>query len=332
MTSRILSTLLDSADPAIRYKACLLCGDDPASLSMLNLQEQIKTSPRVRLLLSERNEKGEIPYHPYSKWYGAHWVMVALAELGYPPGDESLLPLRAQEYAWLLHIQGGELRFRPPQAHLAGRPRICASLEGNALYALLSLGLGDDRLSLLVDCLLSYQWEDGGWNCSRHAEASHSSFMETLIPLRALSLYARHSGDPRALAAAERAAEVFLKRRLFKRQRDGALINPEFIKLHYPCYWRYDILFALKVMAETGFIADPRCQDALDLLESKHLPGGGFACEGKFYKLREAFYTNGRRATGFSRVDWGPSGRKKMNEWVTADALLALKAAGRLAS
>jgi hypothetical protein len=32
------------------------------------------------------------------------------------------------------------------------------------------------------------------------------------------------------------------------------------VKLHYPCYWRYDILFGLKVMAEAGFIRDGRCK------------------------------------------------------------------------
>ena len=42
--------------------------------------------------MSERDQAGRIPVHPYSaKWYGAHWVLVALAELGYPTGDLSLV-------------------------------------------------------------------------------------------------------------------------------------------------------------------------------------------------------------------------------------------------
>lgn len=43
-----------------------------------------------------------MPHHPYSKWYGAHWILVTLADLGYPPGDQGLVPLREQVYGWLL--------------------------------------------------------------------------------------------------------------------------------------------------------------------------------------------------------------------------------------
>lgn len=125
-------------------------------------------------------------------------------------------------------------------------------------------------------------------------------------------------------AAAERAADVFLKRRLYKRQSDGSVMADDFVKLHYPCYWHYDILFGLKVMAEAGFIGDERCTAALDLLESKRLPDGGWPAEKKYYRV-----TN-KRTSGRSLVDWGGTSKRHMNEWVTADTLYVLKAAGRL--
>ena len=100
-------------------------------------------------------------------------------------------------------------------------------------------------------------------------------------------------------------------------------MNPEFLSLHYPCYWRYDILFALKVMSEAGFITDPRCAEALELLESKRLPDGGWPAEVRFYSLTKG-------AGSYDRVDWGGVSRKQMNEWVTADALTVLAAAGRI--
>ena len=90
-------------------------------------------------------------------------------------------------------------------------------------------------------------------------------------------------GDARARSAAERAAEVFLTRQLFKRRSNGQVMNHHFIRLHYPLYWHYDILFGLKVLAEAGMIGDPRCQPALDLLESKRLPDGGFPAEESYY-------------------------------------------------
>ena len=89
----------------------------------------------------------------------------------------------------------------------------------------------------------------------------------------------------------------------------------------------YGILPGLKVIAEAGCIGDPRCADALDLLESKRLPDGGFPAEVKHYRV-----TDKRSATGChaSRVDWGGANKKRMNEFVTVEALAVLKAAGRL--
>ena len=148
--------------------------------------------------------------------------------------------------------------------------------------------------------------------------------MESLIPLRALALHARLTGNEHSQQAAERAAQIFLKRRLFKRQYDESLMSKDFIKLHYPCYWHYDILFGLKVMAEEGWIRDERCREALEILESKQLADGGFPAEGKYYG------SGPRATTGRSLVDWGGTSATRMNQFVTVDALLVVKASGRL--
>ena len=206
---------------------------------------------------------------------------------------------------------------------MQGRHRRCASQQSNALFSVLTLGLADARAQDLVERLLHWQWPDGGWNCDREPGASHSSFMESILPLRALALVARETGDPKAGRAAKRAAEIFLKRRLFRRQRDGAVIRPEFALLHYPLYWHYDVLHGLKVMAEAGLIGDPRCQEALDLLESKRLPDGGWPAEKRFYR------SSRRSGGGAELVDWGGASKRRANEWVTVDALGVLCAAGR---
>jgi hypothetical protein len=77
-------------------------------------------------------------------------------------------------------------------------------------------------------------------------------------------------------------------------------------------------------MAEAGFIQDPRCQDAPDLLGSKRLPDGGWPAEERFYRA------SGNAKSDAELVTWGPVGRERMNEWVTADALTVLRAVGRL--
>jgi hypothetical protein len=268
--------------------------------------------------LSERDGEGRIPYHPYAKWYGAHWVLATLADLGYPPGDESLLPLRDQPLRWLLS-RDHERKIKT----IDGRVRRCASQEGNALYAALALGIADERADELARRLVAWQWPDGGWNCDKKPAASHSSFYESLTPLRALALHGRLTGNPASRDAAGRAAELFLSRRLFRRLSDGSTMNEEFLQLHYPCYWRYDILFGLTVLAESGYLDDPRCGEALAHLEAKRLPDGGFPAEGKYYRVTS------QRTSGRSLVDWGPTGAKRSNDFVTAQALAVLKAAGR---
>jgi len=322
----MLPELKDHPDPMIRcqYRVKVL-GENPKSAEILKLRQEIKQSARVWLLLSDRDEKGEIPFHPYTKWQGAHWVLTVLADTGYPPGDTDLLPLREQVYDWLLSEE--QRQYIRQHNRKLSRVRLHGSQEANAIFSTLTLGLADGRVEQLVERLLWAQWEDGGWNCDRRSKADTSSFWETITPLRALALYARLSGDARARAAAERAVEVFLKRRLYRRASDGEVMRSEFLQLRTPTYWHYDILFGLKVMAESGWIADPRCNDALDLLESKRLAGGWFAAEGKHYFVNR---TPGKKIHAGSRVEWGATDRRKPNEFITVDALYVLRQSGRI--
>jgi hypothetical protein len=293
--------------------------EDPASDPMLTLQEQVRASERVEKMLSPRGEDGRFPWHAYDKWIGAFWTLLLLSDIGYPAGDLSLVPLRDQVLSWLLseqHIEKVPL--------INGRWRRCACQEGSIVLAMLKLDIADDRITLLVDNLLNWQWPDGGWNCDKRPGAHNSSFHETLIPLRALALDARQTGSRAAELAAERAAEVFLKRHLYLRQSDGTVIQDSFIRLHYPPYWHYDILAGLKGLAEAGFAGDPRCRAALDLLESRRLADGGFPCDAVFYRLSKS------APSGRESARWGKTGAAHLNEFVTVDVLYVLKQAGRL--
>lgn len=316
-----METLIEQLrnEPAIRYKFVVELLSQPAkSKAAKEASEVVRNSSQVQGLLSACRVDGDLPHHPYYKWIGAHWVLSSLADLGYPQGDASLLPMLNQAYEWLL----GE-KHTVNIRLINGRMRRCASQESNAVYYSLKLGLKHAGTEELAERLMKWQWPDGGWNCDKRPEVERSSFMESLIPLRALAVYARMSGDKRAREASERAAEVFLKRRLFYRLSDGEIMDPHFVLLHYPCYWHYDILFALRVMAEAGFIEDARCRPALDLLETLQLPDGGFPAIEKYYRL------NRPDISGFSAVDWGGISRKKANPFVSVDALSVLRMAGR---
>jgi hypothetical protein len=315
----VVSRLLSSVEPSVRYKTRVhILGEarfpDPSA------SRGDCVSPRVAKLLSERRQDGRIPFHPCAKFYGAHWVLVALADLGYPPGDEMLI-LRDQALGW---IASQEYETRLIRRRKTGPVRIHASVDGNAIFAILTLRLGDPRLDILIGRLLDYQWPDGGWNCDIKAKGATSSFDESLIPFRALALHARLTGNGNSRKAAEKAAEIFLSRRLCWRRSDGAVIKRGYIELHCPCYWHYDLLSSMRVMVEAGFIGDRRCREALDLLESKRLPDGGFPAEHAYYQV-----TTNTTRSGRSLVNWGGTSSRRMNEWVTVDALAVLKAAGR---
>ena len=324
--SDIIEELLRSDEPSVRWKVRVnVLGEDPRSDSIRRLQRQIRSSTRVTALLSERTPDGTIPVGPYQKWSGAHWVLPTLADIGYPPGDETLRPLPEQVLnCWLSprHLESVQT--------IEGRARRCASQESNALYALLTLGLADERADELAANLRKWQWPDGGWNCDKKPQAVHSSFHETTIGVRALALHGRLRRCQPSLDAARGAAEIFLKRSLFRRLRDGAVMNKRFLMLHYPPYWHYDVLFGLKALAEAELIGDPRCREALDLLESKRLADGGFPAEGRYYRLDVQRKKTGRWPSDRSLVDWGGTSKRRMNQWVTADALFVLVAAGRM--
>lgn len=332
---RLIQTLLGSESPSVRWKVRVgVLDEDPASRGIRRLQAEIRRSPLVQALLARRDRAGEIHtrHDPYDKWQGAHWVFAALADVGYPPGDESLAPLRDQVFAlWLDDYYFNEFeaasRQQAYRGHgvpvIRGRHRRCASQQGNALLSATRLGLDDADSERLVERLIHWQWPDGGWNCDKNPGADTSSFMETVLPMRALALYGRKTRNPPATRAAVKASEVFLSRHLFRRRSDSRVIAKSFTQLHYPLYWHYDVLGGLRAMADLDRIRDRRCDAAFDLLEKRELPGGGWAADARYFKPAK------RLAHGADYVDWGPVSRTTANEWVTADALAVLHAAGR---
>ncbi|MGZ5384797.1 MAG: hypothetical protein ACXWH0_12520 [Acidimicrobiia bacterium] len=303
-----------------------ILGESDADLA--DVGEEVRNSSRARTLIA-----GVPIGDVYDKWHGAHWVLADLADLGYPRGARELEPLRDRVAdQWLADSYYVEYEAkskasaygREGVAIMEGRHRRCGSQQGNALRSMVQLGLADERADKLAERLVHWQWPDGGWNCDRNPSADTSSFMETLTPMRGLAAYARLRNHKTAGAAARAAAEVFLSRGLFRRRSDGTPIQPSFLKLHHPLYWHYDILRGLVAMAELGLLGDERCAAALNLLESKRLADGGWTAEAKFYS------TSIEPVSGSTAVNWRGSGPKRMNPWVTVQALRVLLEAGRL--
>lgn len=310
--------LLESEEPSVRYLTLTEILDEATdSPEVKKAQDEIPNGPRVRALLKGQQHDGGFGVHPYQKWTGAHWRLVSLVELAFPAREPRALAAVNEVLRWLTGDAHGR-RIKK----INGLTRRCASQEGNALAVCSRLGATDDkRVTQLARSLREWQWPDGGWNCDKDKCADHSSFYETLAPLWGLVQYHRATGDEGALNAAKRASEFFLSHRLFRSDRTGEIINPEWIQLHYPLYWHYDVLQALRILALLGKLGDSRAQEALDIVERKRLPDGRWKPEGYYWR------PSGKRTSGVEVVDWGRNGP---NQMITLNALRVLKLAGRL--
>jgi len=323
--NQAVERLLKSPDSSIRWAARVdALGQSPATRGNESLRRSIASSPRALALLSHRERDGRIRANPYRKWQGPHWTLYLLARIHYPPGDPELHPLRDQVYDWLL--EPAHLVF-PRSLAIEGqseRFRRCGTQEGNAIWYSIILGIDDERTRELARRLVRWQWPDGGWNCDKRPEARASSAIESLIPMRALYLAAAKWNDPALAKAADRTAEWFLSRRFHYRLRDGKPMEHLYFgpweKIAHPiAIW--DVLACLGAMADIGKLGDPRCAEALGLLRSKRLAGGGFPAEYRSAVTASSLTTRGTWA------EFGPFGARVENPEVTIEALRVLRLA-----
>jgi hypothetical protein len=312
-TAEAIDWLLRSGEPAIRLLAHRdVLGEPPDADA-----SRISSGPMVTALLSGQQADGGFDRDPYRKWTGVHWRLISLAELGVTPSDARAAAAAERVLTWITR------GLRHPPEVIDGLARAHGSVQGNALGACCRLGLaGDPRAQRLAESLISWQWPDGGWNCDREATGYRSSFHETIGAAWGLHEYGQATEDLAARAAADRAAELFLQHRLFRRLRTGEIIDSTWLKPRYPPYWHYDILQALLVLTRIGRVRDPRATDALDELEHRRLQDGRWQAEGQWWKPADSSITP-------DVVAWGRSGEP--NPMITLNALRVLRAAGRLA-
>jgi len=309
--------LLQSRDPSVRYFTRVDVLDEPRDSSAVRVDlAQIPRGARVKKLLAGQRKDGGFGVHPYHKWTGAHWRLVSLVELGIGATRQTLAAAETV-LRWL-----GSEEHRREIRMINGRMRVHASMEGNALAVCSRLGLArDTRVEDIARNLMAWQWDDGGWNCRADPHTSHSSFYETLAPLWGLIEFQRATGNPDAGRAANRAAEFFLQHRLFRSDHTGAMIRPEWRRLHYPLYWHYDILQCLVILARLRPLNDPRMEEALNIIEQKRLPNGLWKADAYYW------FPRGKAKSNREVVHWGRGGP---NEMITLNALSVLKSGERL--
>ncbi len=304
--------LLAAPEPAVRH----LTRRDLLGKDSTSDQSAIAEGPWVSALLEGQQDDGGFGQNPYRKWTGTHWRLVSLAELDVPPDDPRVAAAAECVLAWIV----ADLRY-PPRV-VDGLPRAHASIHGNALGACTRLGLaGDQRTEQLAEAIISWQWPDGGWNCDNKADGHRSSFHETNCTAWGLHEYAVATGHRGARQAADRAVELFLQHRVFRRAGTAEPINARWLSTPYPSYWHYDVLSVLLVVARTGKATDPRAADALDLLQDKRRPDGRWNAQAQWWRPA------GSRVTP-EVIEWGRAGEP--NLMVTLNAMRVLAAAGRV--
>jgi len=283
LDQKALDSLLASDEPGIRLQARRdLLGERDAIDAM-----EILGGPIASRLLAGQRDDGGFGVHPYQKWTGAHWRLVNLVELGVSGGDERVMAALESVLGWIGTDERPEDALRIRDLY-----RVHGSIYANALAVATRLGKATDpRAARIAAWLVFWQWPDGGWNCDRHTDVTHSSFYESITPMWALSEFSRATDDTDAARAAGRAAEFFLSHRIYKSHKANRTGDPKWTHLRYPEYWHFDYLHGLVLLDRSVGLGDERTRDALALLREQQQADGTWRLDGpQYWKGKTGLY------------------------------------------
>jgi hypothetical protein len=236
-----------------------------------DLQARIGREGAGAVLLSARGPDGHWGrgfYQP--KWTSSHYTLLELKNMGLGPDH----PLARETVALILRDEKGTDGGLDPTETVRVSD---ACVNGMALGYASYFG-AREQLASVVDFLLDQRMPDGGFNRRRNRSgARHSSMHTTVCVLEGVTAYARSGNTyrlPELLAARATAVEFLLRHRLYRSERTGQPIDPEFTRLHHPARWHFDVLRGLDALADAGVGRDPRMDDALALLATRRRPDG----------------------------------------------------------
>jgi hypothetical protein len=327
-------------------------------LELVQSQNSIASWGPVAEYLREQNSEGywgfpEDVYWP--KWTASVWALILLAEMGVP-GDNPRVRVGCE---YFLKTIGGQDKSWPPPKYAEDDLRswrLCwePCVTGNMARTLCEFGYErDPRVQEMLEWLIRYQRDDGGWNCEleeyRKGEPiHHSSFMSTIEPLWAFSSLDPELWPKGGREAVDRGVEFLLLHRLFKSDKTGRVIREEWTQLHFPMFYFYDILHGLRIISALGYGNDERADDALKLLQSKRMSNAAWPMEATYLRaLRRNFikdpakgqwhqdlddtveiskiYSTGTRVAQIPRIYQSLGQPGQANPWVTLNSLRVLK-------
>lgn len=313
----------DPANPAVRYFALR---------DLLDLPED---EPEVRQARADIMTNGPVPailtaQHPDGYWVkagagytpkyrGTIWQIIFMAELGADPSDERVQ--RGCEYL-LSHSLATTSAFSVYQPPRPSGAIHC--LNGNLLYALLSLGFADDpRVQAALDWQVKAIIGEGEIDYYKSGTAGPGFACGVNLgqpcgwgankALKALSAVPLDQRTPLLQQAIHVGAEFLLSR-------DPAVadypyterVSSTWFKFGFPLSYWSDVLETMEVLVALGYGSDPRLANVVQLVRSKQDTHGRWNLENSL---------NGKMWVDIEK-------RGKPSKWVTLRALRALKPGG----
>lgn len=255
-----------------------------------DLQKRISTEGWGKHLLSARNPEGHWGLQFYQpKWTSSHYTLLDLRNLCISP-DNAI----AKEVIEMVLSKG--------KAEDGGIPLGPSTLQHsdvcvNAMFLNYTsyFNTSEEKLHSVVDSILNEIMADGGFNCrTTRSGARHSSLHTTISVLEGLLEFikAGYTYKQPDIENAIRSAEAFiLQHHLYLSDHTGKIIHKNFLKLTYPCRWRYDILRALDYFQYADRDWDKNMEEALAVLLKKQNKNGTWnmqaAHPGKVYFTME---------------------------------------------
>jgi len=216
---------------------------DLLSIEREDLRNRILTEGWGAEFLSKRRPDGHWGKKFYQpKWTSSHYTLLDPRNLCVTPNN-SLIQDSVDMIATHEKSPDGGIN---PSGNIQNSD-VC--LNGMFLNYASYFETNKKKLKSIVDFFLSQRIADGGFNCQlNRSGAVHSSLHSTLSVLKGITEYEFNGYTYRLdeLKNAERASKEFiLQHQLYLSDRTREIIHKTFLRLSYPCRWRYDILKAL---------------------------------------------------------------------------------------
>ena len=236
----------------------------------------------LNLYNKKNKEWGNGIYSP--KWTSTHYTLLELRDMEIDPQctyyKEAVLHLVSKMW---VHPSGRVNKYRHQDLCIVG---MMLSLLGY-------FDINHPSVCEMVNYIILHQIPDGGWNCEWEMKSpKQSSLHTTLSVIEGLQTLIENGYVKQDLKPyIHQGIGFILKKRLFRRESNHAIIHHHMASHHYPTRWKYDYLKALLFMERVRFPYHPIFDESLDILENGIKKGyltPGYKYPGKTHFILES--------------------------------------------